>query len=79
MRCSGELTLGKDGLTVTEDGEITFQAPLDDLHAFSIELGDKFFFRVRGEVFELRSESESIYKWEYFLRKWKLEVVGAEY
>ena len=71
--------MGKHGLTVTEEGGNTFHAPLDDLHAFSIELGGKFFFRVKGDVYELRTESESLYKWDYFLRQWKLEVVGTEY
>jgi 1-acyl-sn-glycerol-3-phosphate acyltransferase len=79
VHCRGELTLGKDGLTMTEDGKVTFQASLEDLHAFSIDLGDKFFFRVKDEVFEFRSEGESIYKWHHFLRKWKLEVAGAEF
>jgi len=79
VRCRGELSLGKAGLVMMDNGEVSFRASLDDLGAFSIELGDKFFFRFKDEVFEFRSERESIYKWQHFLRKWKLEVVGAEY
>ena len=49
------------------------------MHAFSIEFGNLFFFRVDDKVYEIRLSQGSVYKWRHFFRKWKLELTGRDY
>ena len=78
VQLEGEATLGASGFHIrSDDGQ--FHAGMDTMGAFSVEIGDRLFFRSEGRLYELCPASSSVYKWQYFLRKWKLAVAGTEY
>lgn len=76
---TGELRLSADGLALWCDDAEVFSLPLQKMRAISVEVGNQLHFRVRGQLHDLKLAQGSRLKWGYFMRKWRLHVVGREY
>lgn len=76
---SGRLVLHRDGLRVVgEAGDVLWSASLEEIKGISIEVANMLHFRMGEKLFRVNVPGHSPLKWDYFLRKWRLHLVGAE-
>jgi hypothetical protein len=76
---SGKLQLHREGLRVIgENGSAIWSESFSDIRGVSVEIGNKLHFRMGEKLFRVNLGQESPLKWDFFLRKWRLHVVGEE-
>jgi 1-acyl-sn-glycerol-3-phosphate acyltransferase len=76
---SGRLVLHRDGLRVVDESdEVLWSSSLAELRGISIEVANMLHFRMGEELFRVKVPGHSPLKWDYFLRKWRLHLLGSE-
>ncbi|MFT5680975.1 MAG: 1-acyl-sn-glycerol-3-phosphate acyltransferase [Myxococcota bacterium] len=76
---SGRMEIHADSFRVYTDGELVWQAKLEDLRGISVEIANLLHFRVDGVLYRITIPDESPLKWDHFLRRWRRETVGSEH
>jgi 1-acyl-sn-glycerol-3-phosphate acyltransferase len=75
----GAFLLDREGLRIESDGKTIWSVPLVDMKAISVEVKSLLHFRIDDKLYQLRFPDQSPLKWDHFLRKWRLHVVGSEH
>jgi len=78
-RTQGWLHLTAKDLVIMQDDTEVYKQQLSAIRAISVEVGNRLFFRVDGDLFRIESPTDSSIKLDHFLRKWRLHITGTEF
>jgi 1-acyl-sn-glycerol-3-phosphate acyltransferase len=76
---AGQFQIHETGLRIVDDDTVRWEAPFEAIKGISVEMANLLHFRVEGVLYRVIIPGESPLKWDHFLRKWRLHVVGAEH
>ena len=80
LAAEGEYQIHSQGLRIVDDkGTVLWEAAFESIKAISVEMANLLHFRIDGVLHRVVLPEESPLKWDHFLRKWRLHVVGAEH
>jgi 1-acyl-sn-glycerol-3-phosphate acyltransferase len=75
----GRIQLHRDGVRVVQEDAVIWSAGYQEIRGISVEFGNMLHFRIGEKLMRLRIDDHSPLKWDHFLRRWRLHVVGTEY
>jgi hypothetical protein len=75
----GEVQLHPGGLRIIKDNVEIWSASTEEIKGSSVEMANLWQFRVGDKLFRLTTPDASPLKWDHFLRKWRLHIVGSEF
>lgn len=79
VEAEGAIQVHRDGFRVVEGTRVIWEASYDTIRGISVEMANLLHFRIGDRLYRLVIPGDSPLKWDHFLRKWRLHVVGAEH